>query len=62
MIEKVVGYQALCEMYNLGVMPHYRKSYISTSGRSHERHDSISEIHVYPILMLSRISRIHFAT
>lgn len=48
MIEKVVGYQALCEMYNLGVMPHYRKSYISTSGRSHERHDSISEIHVYP--------------
>src|SRR3990167_6685389 len=48
MTEKVVGYQALCEMYKLGVIPHYRRSYISTIGRGHERHDNISEIHVYP--------------
>lgn len=48
MAEKVVGYQALCEIYNLGVIPHYRKSYISPSSRSSERHDNISEIHVYP--------------
>lgn len=48
MAEKAVGYQALCEMYDLSVMPHFRKSYISTSGRGHEHHDNFSEIHIYP--------------
>lgn len=43
-----MGYQALIEQCHLSVIPHYRRSYISTKGRGYVQLGIDQEIYIYP--------------
>ena len=43
-----LGYQALIDLYNLQVIPHYRASYVSMTGGRRTYTEKGQEIHIYP--------------
>jgi len=43
-----IGYQALINLFNLQVVPHYRSSYVSLTGAKRMNKEGDREIHIYP--------------
>ena len=48
MTNTAVGYEALTEHFNLSVIPHYRRSYVTSQGRGQVHVNNNQETHIYP--------------